>query len=73
MTNLSLSILIPSYNDELYIQECLDSILSNNSNDFEVILNDDHSDDNTLKIAKSYNDPRLKCYLPKKKLGTVKN
>lgn len=71
--NLTLSILIPSFNDERYIKECLDSILSNKSNDFEVILNDDHSDDDTLKIAQSYNDSRLTCFLPNKKLGTVKN
>lgn len=71
--NILLSILIPSYNDESYIKECLDSILSNRSQGFEVILNDDFSDDNTLKIAKSYDDSRLTCYLPNKKLGTVQN
>ena len=69
----TLSILIPSYNDENYIKECLDSILSNVSQDFEVILNDDCSDDNTLKIARSYSDSRLSCNLADRKLGTVEN
>ena len=69
----TLSILIPSFNDETYIKECLDSILSNSSQDFEVILNDDCSDDNTLKIANSYEDSRLICNIPSEKLGTVKN
>ena len=72
-TNPTLSILIPSYNDENYIKECLDSILSNISNDFEVILNDDWSDDRTLQIANSYDDSRLICRKASKKLGTVDN
>ena len=68
---LVLSILIPSFNDEDYIKQCLESILMNISEEFEVILNDDCSDDKTLEIANSFNDPRLKCNLAHTKLGTV--
>jgi glycosyltransferase involved in cell wall biosynthesis len=70
---LVLSILIPSFNDEDYIKQCLESILMNISEEFEVILNDDCSDDKTLEIANSFNDPRLKCNLAHTKLGTVDN
>ena len=52
----------------------MESILSNSSEDFEVILNDDCSDDDTLAIARTYScDPRLTCNLADRKLGTVEN
>lgn len=49
-----LSIIIPSYNMEAYLPQCLDSLLVENLKDIEVLIVNDGSKDNTLSIAKSY-------------------
>lgn len=48
------SICIPTYNGEAYLQEALDSITIQNFRDFEVIISDDQSTDDTLKIANNF-------------------
>lgn len=50
----AISIVIPMYNAEEYISECLDSLLIQTFQDFEVIVVDDCSTDNSYAIAKSY-------------------
>ena len=45
-----ISIIIPVYNSENYIRRCLNSILNQTFQDFEIILIDDNSKDNSLKI-----------------------
>lgn len=50
------SICIPTFNGEAYLQEALDSILQQNSRDFEVIISDDQSTDDTLKIANKFKE-----------------
>lgn len=49
-----ISIIIPTFNSELTLSKCLDSISSQTSKDFEVILQDNLSKDRTLEIARSY-------------------
>lgn len=49
-----LSIIVPSYNMEKYIARCLDSFIYDNMNDIEVVVVNDGSKDNTLKIALTY-------------------
>lgn len=45
-----LSIIIPVYNVEKYIYECLESIIKQDFSDYEVIIIDDGSTDNTLIV-----------------------
>ena len=47
---VSLSIIIPVYNAEEYIQETIKSILNQNLNSFELILVDDGSKDKSLEL-----------------------
>nr|MBP3258868.1 glycosyltransferase family 2 protein [Bacilli bacterium] len=58
-----ISILIPFYNDEKYINDCMDSVLNQDYENIEVIAIDDGSSDNTLNILKEYakKDKRVKC------------
>lgn len=49
-----ISIIIPVYKVEKYISRCLDSILNQTFQDFEIILVNDQTTDNSIKIAESY-------------------
>ena len=48
------SVIIPCYNVEKYLENCLDSILTQNYKNLEIILVDDCSTDDTWKIIKKY-------------------
>jgi glycosyltransferase involved in cell wall biosynthesis len=54
------SIVIPAYNAAPYIKDALDSILNQTYTDFECIVIDDGSTDNTLEIVKGFSDLRIK-------------
>lgn len=49
-----LSVIIPVYNTSKYLHRCLDSILNQNFTDFELILINDGSTDDSLKILREY-------------------
>ena len=55
---MTFSIIIPAYNAEAYLKRCLDSILSQNHSDYEVIVIDDGSTDGTSNILGQY--PQVK-------------
>ena len=68
----AISIIIPMYNREKYIGECLESILAQTFLDFEVIVIDDCSTDSSLEVAKSYverSGGRIKLAMMKKNSG----
>lgn len=50
------SILIPVYNVEKYLRECIDSVLNQNEKDIEIILCDDGSTDNSGNICDEYKE-----------------
>ena len=50
----AISVIVPVYNVELYLHECIDSILSQTFTDFELILVDDGSPDNCGAICDEY-------------------
>jgi glycosyltransferase involved in cell wall biosynthesis len=54
------SVVMSAYNVEKYIKEAIDSILSQTFGDFELIIIDDGSEDNTINIIKSYGDRRIR-------------
>ena len=69
MSRMKASVLICIRNVQNYIQDCLNSILRQTFQDFEVILVDDNSSDNTLAIIRNIKDPRVKILRNKKHLG----
>ena len=52
--NGKVSIIIPAYNVQQYIEECLQSLLEQTYNNFEIIIVNDGSTDETLSIIKGY-------------------
>ena len=55
-----ISIVMTTYNSSEYIDECIKSILSQTFKEFEFIIIDDGSTDNSNKIIEKYNDSRIK-------------
>lgn len=65
-----LSIIVPIYNVESYLKKCIESILNQEMNDYELILIDDCSTDTSLNIAKQYkNRSNIKIIEKKKNSG----
>lgn len=67
------SICVPAYNGEKVIGETLRSVLSQSFANFEVIVVDDCSRDNTEKVVKGFKDKRIKFFKNKQNLGYSKN
>jgi glycosyltransferase involved in cell wall biosynthesis len=67
------SILVPCYNQEHFITECINSILIQNFEDYELIISDDGSSDNTQNLLSKYKDERIKLILNTKNQGMVHN
>jgi glycosyltransferase involved in cell wall biosynthesis len=60
--NAEISFIIPAYNVEACIKQAIDSILAQTIQNFEVIIVDDHSTDNTVSMIEKINDNRIKLY-----------
>lgn len=73
MDNAEVSICIPVYNAENYIKETVQSILKQTFENFELIIFDNNSTDNTVNIIKTFKDKRIKLYQNDTNLGMVKN
>ncbi|BAU13326.1 glycosyl transferase family 2 [Leptolyngbya sp. NIES-3755] len=54
------SVIVPVYNAEQYIEETLRSLFSQTYENFEVIIVDDGSPDNSIALCRQFDDPRLK-------------
>ena len=70
-----ISILMTAYNRQKYIAEAIESVLASTYSNFELIIVDDFSNDNTLEIARSYEakDKRIRVYVNEKNLGDYPN
>lgn len=64
MKDIELSIIIPIYNSEKYINNCINSIINQKGIKFEVLLIDDGSTDNSSQICDNYAqlDTRIKVF-----------
>ena len=56
----TVSVLMPAYNAAEHIREAIDSILEQTFTDFEFLIINDGSTDNTVDIISEYDDPRIK-------------
>lgn len=77
MSKPKISIIIPVYNVEKYLRECLDSCVNQTLEDIEIICVDDCSTDNSFKILEKYQarDPRIRIFQQdeNKKQGAARN
>ncbi|KKQ86156.1 MAG: hypothetical protein UT08_C0001G0022 [Candidatus Woesebacteria bacterium GW2011_GWB1_38_8] len=71
--NPQISIVLPSYNSAKYLEDSVNSILNQTFKDFELIIIDDGSKDNTQKILNKFNDKRIKKVKHKKNIGLVRS
>lgn len=73
--NIFVSICIPTFNGERYLKECLDSCVNQTYGNFEIVICDDGSSDNTITIIKDYMNmyPNIFLFENKNNLGMVEN
>ena len=71
--DLKFSILVPVFNGAGTISETIKSILSQTFDNFELIVQDNDSGDNTANIVLSINDPRIKYFKNPGNLGYSRN
>ncbi len=60
-----ISVVIPLFNKEKYIQQTIESVLNQDFKDFEIIIVDDGSTDRSLEIIRKYNKPEIKIITQK--------
>ena len=66
------SVIIPSYNHGLYIEQAVESVLEQTFQDWELLISDDASNDDTLERLARYKDhPRIRCFCQRERLGAV--
>jgi glycosyltransferase involved in cell wall biosynthesis len=65
----TVSVVIPSYKHEAWIHTSINSVLAQDWEDFEIIITDDGSSDNTVQQIKSIKDPRIDLKVFKENRG----
>lgn len=73
MINPKISVVMAAYNEEKFLKESIESILNQTFKDFELIIINDCSTDNSLEIMKSYNDKRIRIIDNQKNVGFLKS
>ena len=67
--NVEVSVIIPAYNTEKYIEKAIASVLAQTLENLEIIVVDDCSTDNTVKVVQSIQDSRIRLLLNSENLG----
>ena len=62
MNNKKVSVIILTYNRADFVIKAVNSVLAQSYKDFELLIIDDGSEDNTLKLLDKINDPRVKVF-----------
>src|SRR5215470_19970518 len=57
------SVLMAVYNAERFLSKAIESVLSQSFEDFELLIHDDGSKDNSVEIIQSFRDPRIRAVL----------
>lgn len=73
MSELKISVLMSVHNGEKYLHKAIDSILNQTFKNFEFIILDDASTDNSLNIIQTYQDSRIRLIKNEQNLGLTKS
>lgn len=73
LKNPTISILTPVWNGLPYLKECVESVMIQEFQDWELLISDNGSTDDTLNYLDTLNDPRVKIYKQEKNLGIMGN
>lgn len=71
MENELVSIIMPTYNCAKFIKETIESVLNQTYENWELVIVDDCSNDNTEEIVESFNDKRIKYHKLEKNSGAA--
>lgn len=69
----AITVLMPTYNGAKHIRTAIDSVLSQTFSDFELLIVNDGSGDDTLKVINSYNDNRIRIVTNEVNIGITKS
>ena len=68
------SVVVPIYNVEKYVEECIQSVLDQTYSNFEIICVDDGSPDLSISLVQQFNDPRIRIVRQKNRgLAAARN
>lgn len=73
MGNPTVSFIVPCYKLAHLLPECVESILRQTYSDFEILIMDDRSPDDTAAVARSFKDPRVRHIQNAENLGHLRN
>lgn len=71
MSEVLLSVLMPAYNSEKYIEEAINSVLHQTFSDFEFLIIDDGSTDNTIDVILKFSDSRIRLIRNEENRGLI--
>jgi len=69
--NPKVSVVMPCHNSGKTIKQSLDSVLCQTFTEFEVLVCDDHSSDNSLEILESFSDSRIRIFHSERRIGAA--
>ena len=67
------TVLMPTYNVAPFVKEAIDSVLQQTYRDFELLVIDDCSTDNTIERVHNFHDPRIRIVQNEKNVGLAEN
>lgn len=65
------SVIMPNYNSAKYIEASVQSVLSQTYENFELLIIDDASTDNSVELIRKFNDKRIKLFINEKNSGAA--
>lgn len=73
MNNKLISVIMSVFNNEKDVNDAVESILNQTYNNFEFLIMDDASEDDTLSILKNFKDKRIKLFHNEQNIGLTKS
>ena len=68
-----ISVVVPVYNSARYLATTIQAVLDQAASDFELVVTDDASTDDSLAVLATFDDPRIRTFLNERNLGAVGN